>query len=242
MEDTFVYFDLDRTLIDHDRAERAAVRQFHDRHSDRLSASFESFLARWREVAEHHWKRYENGELSYHEQKRERIRVLLDGASTALSDEAVDRYLSRYLDMYASHCRLFPDVRNVLDRLQEDVEMGILTNGGGQLQRRKLKGANVSGYFGPVICSNEVGRPKPNPTIFRHACEQAERDPEQIVYVGDRPDLDVKPARSLGMTGVWLDRPDARSAGAAPEESVPVVRDLEEFADLLQSESGQGND
>ncbi len=236
MELPFVFFDLDRTLIDHDLAERRAVRDFHNRFRERISIPFESFLKRWRTVAERFWQQYEEGKIEYWEQKRKRVRTLLNDSKSTLSNEEIQEFLSWYLETYTEHCQLFPDVRDVLDRLRDRVEMGILTNGGGTLQRKKLTRKNIADYFGPIICSDEVGSPKPNSEIFQRACRNADRDPERIVYVGDRADLDVAPARELGMTGVLLNRPEVRSPATDVDGDVPVHSDLHEFAEFLLEE------
>ncbi len=187
MERPFVFFDLDRTLIDHDRAERKAVRQFHRKHRDRIPEPYDAFLDRWRTVADRYWRKYESGEVDYREQKRERIRVVLNGDASGMSDDEAEQHLSRYLDTYVSFCRLFSDVREVLDGLRKHVRMGILTNGGGRLQRRKLSRTDIDRYFDPVVCSNEAGTPKPNAEIFHHACREAGCSPERISWTSGRP-------------------------------------------------------
>lgn len=235
---TFVYFDLDRTLINHDRAERCAVRMFHDRFQDQIDDTKPAFVSRWREVAEQFWAKYHKGTISYWQQKRERVRTLLDRNENELPDEQVDEILDWYLTHYKAECELFSDARECLEQLHDHVDLGILTNGGEDLQYDKLRRTDIIDYFDPIVCSDEVGYAKPNVEIFENACERATRDPEEVIYIGDSVELDVTPANEFGMTGVWLNR---------TEDSTPTSRafhhltSLEPFPELVLENARTAN-
>lgn len=50
---------------------------------------------------------------------------------------------------------------------------------------------------------------KPDPAIFRHASETLAIPPEDCLSVGDRPEVDLEPARSIGMMTAHVNGPDA---------------------------------
>jgi putative hydrolase of the HAD superfamily len=227
---TFVYFDLDRTLIDHDSAERQAVQQFHERFHERIDESKSGFVTRWREVAERFWEQYHEGTISYWQQKRERVRTLLDRDEDELPDEEADEILNWYLKHYKAACELFPDARNCLDQLREVVDLGILTNGGKDLQYDKLQRTEIMDYFDPIVCSDQVGIAKPNEGIFQTACRRADRDPAEVIYIGDSVELDVTPANQYGMTGIWLNRTEETAAASS---SFQRLTSLEGFPQLV---------
>jgi len=53
--------------------------------------------------------------------------------------------------------------------------------------------------FGTVIESSKIGIRKPDPEIYRLACEQVGVEPQDVVYLDDLG-INLKPARAMGMT------------------------------------------
>jgi HAD superfamily hydrolase (TIGR01493 family) len=49
---------------------------------------------------------------------------------------------------------------------------------------------------------------KPDPSVFRRVADALGLPPEQCISVGDRPSVDIEPARKLGMRGIVVDPPD----------------------------------
>jgi HAD superfamily hydrolase (TIGR01509 family) len=80
------------------------------------------------------------------------------------------------------------------------------------------------------------GVSKPDPKFFDLVAEACGLPPEQIVYVGDRVDNDVLPAKAAGMVPILLARGpwgviQSRWPGAA--EAAAVVRTLDGLAEML---------
>src|SRR5260370_19556012 len=65
----------------------------------------------------------------------------------------------------------------------------------------------VAPFFSFMVISGKEGVEKPDPAIFRLALERSGVAPEEAVFVGDHPRLDIEAASQLGMTGVLIDRP-----------------------------------
>jgi HAD superfamily hydrolase (TIGR01662 family) len=82
-----------------------------------------------------------------------------------------------------------------------------------------------------IAMSDEMGVHKPEPAFFAAALRlMGNPDPTDVVYVGDRPDNDIKPAAAAGMRTIWLRRgPWGLIWQEAPEANV-VVDSLEEAA------------
>jgi FMN phosphatase YigB (HAD superfamily) len=53
--------------------------------------------------------------------------------------------------------------------------------------------------------ADEVGMVKPNPALFRHACEVLGSVPERSAMVGDRYDRDIVGAAEAGLFTVLID-------------------------------------
>ncbi|HEY6980718.1 HAD-IA family hydrolase [Reyranella sp.] len=67
--------------------------------------------------------------------------------------------------------------------------------------------AEVMALFEHVIESSKLGMRKPDPRIYRHACDLLGVEPEQCVYLDDLG-INLKPARMLGMRTIKVGDPD----------------------------------
>jgi putative hydrolase of the HAD superfamily len=67
--------------------------------------------------------------------------------------------------------------------------------------------AEVMALFEHVVESSKLGFRKPDPRIYRHACELIGVPPERCVYLDDLG-VNLKPARALGMRTIKVDDPD----------------------------------
>ena len=71
-----------------------------------------------------------------------------------------------------------------------------------------------------MITAQQVGRYKPDTAASSLAHERIERElgvpQERVLHVAQSLFHDHVPAKSLGMTTVWIDRRDGRAGGATP--------------------------
>jgi putative hydrolase of the HAD superfamily len=68
--------------------------------------------------------------------------------------------------------------------------------------------AEIMTLFEHVVESSKVGFRKPDPRIYRHACELLGVPPERCVYLDDLG-INLKPARAMGMQTIKVGDPDA---------------------------------
>lgn len=226
-----VFFDIDGTLLDQRRAERAAAEAFLSQYGHRLAQplSADQFCRLWKRLRELHLPAYLSGATSYREYHRRRIRDLFpDGAS--LSDHQLDTRFKSFHSSYRRAWQPFGDVHATLDRLQRHCLLGIISNGNAAHQRCKLRSMGVLHYFRVVVISEEVGVGKPDQAIFREACRRAQAAASECVCVGDRIDCDVQPSAATGMCGIWLNR-----RGKLATHPVKTIRSLLELVSGLES-------
>jgi len=129
----------------------------------------------------------------------------------------------------------YPDAVPALRHLrQAGFRLGILAN-----QPRSahvdLDRAGIIELCDGVWLSEAEGLAKPNPAFFRLALETWALDAGHVAYVGDRPDNDVAPARTLGLTTVRLRRgPHAEQTPRTETERADIeAGDLAEAARRL---------
>ncbi|MEA2625922.1 MAG: putative hydrolase of the superfamily [Candidatus Binatota bacterium] len=97
--------------------------------------------------------------------------------------------------------------REALRRLRPHARLGVVSNFYGNLDAL-LAEAGLAPLLDVVIESVRVGVAKPDPAIYRIAAERMGLPPGAIAMVGDNFDRDVRPARAVGMRGIWLRRGD----------------------------------
>lgn len=110
----------------------------------------------------------------------------------------------------------FDDVAPVLRGLQEHVVLGSISNGVADLQM-----IGMAHFFRASLAAHQHGRAKPDAGIFHAACDALEVAPDEAVYVGDDPVLDVQGAQNAGLRGVWMNRPELQRQQALPRGVQP---------------------
>jgi HAD superfamily hydrolase (TIGR01549 family) len=120
----------------------------------------------------------------------------------------------------------YADALPALAALSSRVPLISISNGNADLQRIGLRH-----HFRACISSRDIGYAKPHARIFEAACKELGVAAENVLHVGDDPELDVGGARSAGLRTAWLNRTGAAwSHGAAPDL---VIGDLNELAAWL---------
>jgi putative hydrolase of the HAD superfamily len=81
--------------------------------------------------------------------------------------------------------------------------------------------AEVMTLFEHVVESSKLGFRKPDPRIYRHACELIGVPPERCVYLDDLG-INLKPARALGMRTIKVGDPDVAIAELEAIVGIPL--------------------
>ena len=221
-----IFFDIDGTLVDHEKAQYIAAAAFQKKHAARFPEPTETFLARWHALAEKHFERYVKGLTTEEGKRRDRLRELF--GEQDMPDAQADEIFGYFMRGYEENWEAYPDVMDCLRRLRGR-PLGVITNGGAEQQRDKLRRVKINQYFSVVVISGVVGVAKPDAGIFSLAAERAGVEPKGCVYVGDRRETDAVAAQRAGFRGIWLDRKEESS----DERDVPVLRSLRDLPDLL---------
>ncbi len=102
--------------------------------------------------------------------------------------------------------RVFPDVLPTLKRLaSRSIKLGVISNWDERL-RPLLKSLKLAGCFQTIVVSCEVRTSKPARAIFHAAACRLGLPAEAIVHVGDSAPMDVRGARSAGLSALLLNR------------------------------------
>lgn len=161
-------------------------------------------------------------------------KILIKKAAEALSqdpDDLAEEYLKRR-DEYRSNTqtlnsfgldgeRIFQDVWDtiaiedyvakdyklvkMIAQLKKKYRLLIITNGSGKQVERKMTYLGLDYHdFDPRIYCYDQGWVKPEPAPFLAAIESLQLKLEEIVYVGDRVDIDIEGAKAVGMKTIFI--------------------------------------
>ena len=149
--------------------------------------------------------------------KMERSEVSLEGFVALFEEEA--RQLGHTLDGWRILQSLSGDIRpqmvEALRRCSRAFRVACITNnmkhGEGPGMARSVDKAKavaeIMTLFEHVVESSKLGLRKPDPRIYRHACDLLGVQPEDCVYLDDLG-INLKPARALGMRTIKVGDPD----------------------------------
>lgn len=201
-----IFFDLDRTLWDFDQNSEVALRHILEV-EDLISKveSFERFHKVYIQQNAHLWKLYGKGKIKKDELRYERFRAAL--RKFKITDEdLIKRVGDSYVTISPRQKVLFP---NTLETLIELKSMGftlhIITNGFQEVQQIKLENCGLISFFDLIICSEVIGKNKPDPAIFNYALKEAGANPMDAIMIGDDYHIDVAGALQVGMHAIHFD-------------------------------------
>jgi putative hydrolase of the HAD superfamily len=231
-----VFFDIDDTLFSTsvfaEKARRAAIEAMlaHGLKGDR-----EDLIRELNEVVAEFTSNYE------HHLDKLLLRLppeSLDGRNPAI---LVAAGIVAYHETKFRELRVYDDVYEVLRELRRShLILGIISHGWTVKQAEKIVRLKITEFLDPraIFISDQIGISKPNPKLYRKACEALGVDPREAMYVGDNPKNDLEPAKVLGMVSVWMRRSGRHQleTGAAPPDY--QIRNFHELRDVLVRDFG----
>ena len=133
-----------------------------------------------------------------------RKRVLAHMAAEAQYEADMVDAAYDVFDAARNRVELFPDVEPALESLAKRFTVIAVTNGNASLAR-----IGIDHYFHGAVSAAETGVAKPHARIFAAAVDRAGVLPEEVLHVGDHPELDVVGAAEAGLRTAWINRTSA---------------------------------
>jgi putative hydrolase of the HAD superfamily len=226
-----VLFDLDDTLHDDTAAYRAAARSVaetvareHGIDARALADAYEDqAMTFWSQLSAEHLgiPIGDTRERMWHAALRA---VGIDDAALAR------RAAAAYVEARAGVLALAPGALDLLLALRlRGCKLGLVTNGFAATHHEKIDRLGLRERMDAFFIADEVGMLKPDPALFRHACETLGSTPQRSAMVGDRYARDVIGAHEAGLFTVLLDVHAIPIPDGGPQPDA-VVHDI---ADVL---------
>ncbi|MBC5810456.1 MAG: HAD family hydrolase [Candidatus Eremiobacteraeota bacterium] len=219
-----VLFDLDDTLHDDTATYRRAAERVAVEIGAERGLSAERLLAAYIEHVEAFWKNLVAEDLakSLVGVRAAMWRAALEEAGDSPDGDLATRAADTYNRYRKEHLRLWPGALELLSYLREHgIRLGLLTNGFAETHREKIVLLQLEDAFDEVFIADEMGMLKPDPRLFRAACERLGAPPFAAAMVGDRYNRDVRGAHDIGMFTVWLNvRRESVPEGQPPPDAI----------------------
>lgn len=103
--------------------------------------------------------------------------------------------------------------------------------------REKLQGLGIHAPLTVELCATdpEINAFKPNPKGFLYACHLWNLDPREVLYVGDRYDVDACGAKAAGMPYVIFSRRAPRELDARAKTEYRSITNFRGLCDVIHS-------
>lgn len=123
-----------------------------------------------------------------------------------ISIEVWHEYNIAYFDP-RDHLDQDPALRSSLEELKEKYTLAVLTNNNQIQTDRTLEALGIRGLFDRVFTYNTFRILKPEPAFFVRAARCLRIPVEACCFIGDRYDVDLKPAKKVGMAILQVSGP-----------------------------------
>ncbi len=104
--------------------------------------------------------------------------------------------------------------------------------------RHWLRRAGINDYFAWVVTSVDAGARKPDRGFFSYALKKCELRKDEVLFVGNQLNSDIRGANAYGIASVWLSGRAYRSRddtlGLRPARPTYVIKSLKELPSLLE--------
>ena len=195
-----IFFDLDHTLWDFDKNSALTFEKIFKLNN--LDIDLDSFLKVYIPINLQYWKLYREEKIDKKSLKFARLNDAFKALDLEVSARIVHKLSDDYITYLSTFNHLFPDTIALLEYLQPNYTLHIITNGFKEVQHGKLNQSHIDHYFQTVTNSEMVGVKKPNPKIFKHALHMAKATAEESLMIGDNLEADIMGALNFGMDAI----------------------------------------
>lgn len=227
-----ILFDIDDTLLDFPKAEKAAL---HNTFMDyKMPTGFSDYHTSYREISKVLWTLLEEGALSLQELGVERFQRLFANHQLAVDAEL---FSQSYLTHLGNETHLIEGAVELCQSL-DGCRLAIMTNGFGTVQKSRIQNSPLAELFEQIIISEETGFQKPDPGIFEYAFKILQgAEKEKALIVGDSLSSDIQGGNNYGIATCWFN-PHYKKNETAIKPTYEI-HSLLEVADIVNESAKQ---
>ena len=132
-----------------------------------------------------------------------------------------------YVEDIFRNTNAYPDAHLLINQLQKDYKVGLLTNADNYLLEESVK--DLKFEFDFIITSEDARCNKPGNRIFEYAMEKLSIRNDELIMIGDSQNDDIFGAGEMGISSIWVNRNDE----ALRDGVVPPLRIVKNLVNIL---------
>lgn len=192
-----LFFDLDHTLWDFDKNSALTFEKIFE--INHIQVELEDFLEVYVPINLAYWKLYREEKIDKNSLRFARLKDAFDALGIQISTAQIYKLSEEYINSLSTFNHLFEGTIQILDYLQPNYTLHIITNGFKEVQHGKLNKSGIAHYFETVTNSELAGVKKPNPKIFKLALHMAKASKAESLMIGDNLEADILGAVNFGI-------------------------------------------
>lgn len=202
-----VGFDLDDCLFDSTGlSERARIKGIKAMVDLGLKIKKEKAIKMIQEIVKEYGSNSSN-HYNYFIRRYNRLENVEENIPYSLQFKYISAAVMAYHAEKINSIQLYDDVKECLIQLKEmSIQTAIITDGLPLKQYEKILRLGIDDLIDLVIISDEIGIRKPNPKLFDHCLKRFGITGNETIYVGDRIDKDIIPAKLNNIYSVYIHR------------------------------------
>ena len=134
--------------------------------------------------------------------------------------------------------KLYDDVEESLLKLREmGLKSIIISDGNPIKQNEKILRLGLDKLIDFIFISDEIGIKKPNPKLFEYSLKKAGVNSSEAIYIGDRIDMDIVPAKKCNIHSIYIHRGgkyDFNKTGLTPKEENKPDYEISSFKEIFK--------
>lgn len=227
-----IVFDFDNTLFDYEKTEKEALKKVCEYlmiiYTPKLYDAFHK-------INQLLWSKYEyehSHDISHI--RIECFRILLDSIGVCCTNATIAEVSNLYI---SESCRgyLIENVETTLETIKKlPILIGIASSGFLHPRIEKLKSSTISNCFDFVMFREDFDALKPDLRFYHSIQKYCEKD--NIIYVGDSFESDIKASKQAGFDNIWFDYRNVHASSAQEDFCDHIVTNFKEIANIILQE------
>jgi 2-haloacid dehalogenase len=220
-----ILLDVDNTLLDFTKSMQAALKETLEKfgviYTDKI-------YARYNEINDNGWLRFERGEIEKGRMLIERFETLFAEIGLHIDCSTIN---DEYLTALSRYAFVLPGAKELCEALALNHKLYIVTNGTKIAQNGRLADSDLLQYMSGVFISEEIGFQKPQKQFFDYVFNAIENtNTERMIILGDSLSSDIQGGINAGIATCWYN-PNGSNGG---EKCDYVIKTLEEFLEVVK--------
>lgn len=219
----WLLFDLDGTLLDFKSASKKAMWQTFEQYNKECT---DELYKIYQKINHQVWTEFEQKIITAEELRPKRFDLFFK----AINDEIAPPHIfnQQYLNNLVLCSDVYEGAIDLLQSLQGQYLMSVVTNGLKEVQRRRLARLNMTHFFDSIVVSDEIGFAKPNFKYFEYTYQSIPNPPPKsdILIIGDGIPSDILGGQNFGISTCWIRHGRINNSNIQPDYELEYAVEL----------------